>query len=62
MVSNTNLTYKGGTVILFFKNDNANQSDMSKYNKDSYSITGKKVCLVLVISKFDNKQYDRKNT
>ena len=35
---------------------------MSKYNKDSYSITGKKVCLVLVISKFDKKQYDRKNT
>ena len=49
-------------MILFFKNNNAYQSDMPKYNKDSYSITGKKVCLVLVISKFDNKQYDRKNT
>ena len=36
--------------------------DMPKYNKDSYSINGKKVCLVLVISKFDKSEHDRKYT
>ena len=36
--------------------------DVPKYNKDSYSITGKKVCLVLVISKFDKSEHDRKYT
>ena len=45
-----------------YKQVDVYQSDMPKYNKDSYSITGKKVCLVLVISKFDDKQYNRKNT
>ena len=38
------------------------QLDVSKYDEDSYSINGKKVCLVLVISKFDNSQHNRKNT
>ena len=38
------------------------QLDMPKYNKDSYLITGKKVCLVLVISKFDLNKDDRLNT
>ena len=35
---------------------------MPKYNKDSYLITGKKVCLVLDISKFDKSEYDRQCT
>ena len=36
--------------------------DMPKYNKDSYLITGKKICLLLDISKFDYSEYDRKYT
>ena len=38
------------------------QLDMPKYNGDTYLNSGKKVCLVLVISKFDNSQHNRKNT
>ena len=38
------------------------QYQMPKYNKDSYSITGKKVCLVVVISKFDLSEHDRNYT
>ena len=38
------------------------QLDMPKYNKDSYSITGKKVCVVLVISQFEDHTYDRMYT
>ena len=32
---------------------------MPKYNKDSYLITGKKICLLLDISKYDQSEYDR---
>ena len=35
--------------------------EIPSYNDDSYSITGKKVCLALVISEFDDKQRNRLN-
>ena len=41
---------------------NIDQFDMPKYRKESYQINGKKVCLVLVISKFDKSEHDREYT
>ena len=38
------------------------QLDLPQYNKESYSITGKKVCMVLVISKFNDNTHDRMYT
>lgn len=41
--------------------NNADIRTFPKYNEDRYEITGEKICLVLVISKFDISEHDRKN-
>ena len=38
------------------------KSNMPEYNRETYLITGKKVCLLLVISEFDKNEYNRNNT
>ena len=52
----------GVGTILQTNRFNVGQLGIPKYNNDSYLITGKKVCLVLVISKFDQSEHDRKYT